>query len=99
MKPLADPLDDSHDFQRLQLKQLAVNGMSGVEDFGGNCLRVHALANACCGAGIEQVDGFGVQVCGEEKFVNQAVEEAFVFGCTDVDTNRIDAGFDDLALC
>ncbi len=70
-----------HHLNRLQLKQLAVDGVAGVEDFGGFGLGIHAVADAGCGAGIEQADVFGVQVLGEEEFVDQAVEEAFIFRC------------------
>ena len=54
--------------------------MAGVEDFGGLGLCVHAVADTRCGTGVEQADILGVKVFGKEEFVDQTVEEAFVFG-------------------
>jgi len=63
----------------LQLEQLAVDGVAGVKNFSGHGLGVHAVADARYGTGVEQADVFGVQVFGEEEFIDQAVEEALVF--------------------
>ena len=59
-----------HHFQRLQLNQLAVDSVAGMEDFGCLGLCVHAVADARSGTGIEQADVLGVQVFGEEEFID-----------------------------
>lgn len=72
--------DQAHDGEGLQAGQLGGNRMAGGEEGGGHGLGVHARANAGSGAGVEQADVPGMQVFGEEEFIDQAVEEAFVVG-------------------
>lgn len=43
-------------------------------------IRCRPVGDACLGTGVKKVDALGVQVFGEEQFVNQTVKEAFVFG-------------------